>query len=100
MVCREALLWAVGTMKTPKPIWVITSELMPWPLAAFTIKRDLVAWLDAYPSDGRAWLHVWDCTTPTGRPPEQVDICDLIGCTCDPGFLCTRFTSSMSESAT
>jgi hypothetical protein len=84
-------------------VWVVTSELYPWPSAAFTVKHELKTWLKAQPKELLSWAHVWRCGNPApsyggrdlkhvGENPKPVDVSidGLIGCADDPGFLCIR----------
>lgn len=93
-------------------VWVVTSELVSWPLAAFTVKHELTTWLEYQPQPILVWVHVWRCENPVfnsgGRDhfhgetqiPVEVPIDDLIGCADDPGFLCIHYGSLTNESAT
>ncbi len=72
-------------------IWVVTSELYQWPLAAFTVKGELSEWLRRQSAEDLAWMHVWRMVNPIsncgGRLgaltdttlPEEQDIDVLAG---------------------
>jgi hypothetical protein len=72
-------------------IWVVISELYPWPMAAFTVKHELKGWLKAQDPEKLSWMHVWRCenANATGggreripnRPtpkPEELDIREVM----------------------
>jgi len=73
-------------------IWVVLNELEPrWPVAAFTVKHELVKWLENLAPPQTVWLHVWRCENPLfnvggnahilaeQKLPEEVDINELLG---------------------